>query len=79
MWETGTIAVNGKKYKFECKHYEQPSADYGIDGGRISKLAIAEVLGETYRYFYNYDRGLDMDIETPEQAEVLERIKAKFN
>ena len=41
MWETGTITVNGKEYKFECKHYEQPSADYGIDGGRISKLAIA--------------------------------------
>lgn len=35
MWETGTIAVNGKEYKFECKHCEQPSADYGIDGGRI--------------------------------------------
>jgi hypothetical protein len=36
-----------------AKVFEEDSAEYGIQGGNISKLSIPGV--------YNFDRGLDMD------------------
>lgn len=55
----------------DVKCYLEPS-EYGIDGGKISKLSIvssqtdpiAEAMRrphETSRILYNYDRGLDVD------------------
>ena len=42
MWKQGTIwATDGKVgYDYWVKHYEEPSEEFGIDGGRISKLLI---------------------------------------
>ena len=79
MWSEGIIAspTTGNKYKYWCKHYEEGSETYGIDGGRISKLTIRK-LGET-RDLYNYDRGLDVDCQNDEVRAVYEIVIAKYN
>ena len=61
MWREGTIGIpNGDGTKTIChywvKHYEEGS-QFGINGGRISKLAI-KVEG---RITCNYDRGWDIE------------------
>ena len=51
MWTRGTIG----EYKYWIKHYEEGS-EYGINGGRISKIEIRRN-GKT---IVNYDRGWDI-------------------
>ena len=60
MWSEGIIAcpATGGKYKYWVKHYEEGS-QFGIDGGKISKLTIRKV-GES-RDLCNYDRGWDVE------------------
>ena len=55
MWKEGTILIGGKGYRYWVKHYEEGS-QFGIDGGRISKLMIKRG-GEIV---CNYDRGWDI-------------------
>jgi hypothetical protein len=52
MWSKGEISG----YKYEVKHYGEGS-HYGIDEGKVSKLAIYK----DGKWVYNYDRGLDFD------------------
>ena len=40
MWAEGSIKVGDSIFHYWVKHYEEPSEDYGIDGGRISKLML---------------------------------------
>ena len=45
MWSEGTIGIpkgNGgyKSVKYWLKSFEEPSEDYGINGGMISKRAL---------------------------------------
>ena len=45
MWKEGIIGIptkNGeyKKVKYWVKHFDEPSEDYGINGGKISKLSL---------------------------------------
>lgn len=60
MWSEGTIGIPDAKDKgkytvchYWVKHYEEPSEEYGIGGGRISKLMI-KINGTVTA---NYDRG----------------------
>lgn len=39
MWAEGSIKIENSIFHYWVKHYEEPSEDYGIDGGRISKLS----------------------------------------
>ena len=55
MWREGTIINNKKGYRYWVKHFDEGS-QFGIDGGRISKLMIRRS-GETV---CNYDRGWDI-------------------
>lgn len=67
LWITGKY----KSYRFEAKVYDQPS-DYGINGGRISKLLV----NDGTRTIFNYDRGLDIDSPIGyELAKLLEELK----
>ena len=59
MWEKGTLLIEGTSVKYWVKHYEQPSEEYGIDGGRISKMEL-RVNGKVT---LNYDRGWDIEPE----------------
>jgi hypothetical protein len=78
MWSEGIIAspTTGGKYKYWVKHYEEGS-EYGIDGGKVSKLTIRKV-GES-RDLYNFDRGMDVDCANDEVRTVLNIILAKYN
>ena len=69
MWSEGIIAcpATGRKYKYWVKHFEEGS-EFGIDGGRVSKLTIRK-LDET-RDLCNYDRGWDV--------EPIEEVKAAY-
>ena len=55
MWKEGTIRIGGKGYRYWVKHFDEGS-QFGIDGGRISKLMIKRS-GEIV---CNYDRGWDI-------------------
>ena len=55
MWKEGSILIGGKGSRYWVKHYEEGS-QFGIDGGRISKLMIKRG-GEIV---CNYDRGWDI-------------------
>ena len=39
-WTVGTATCDGIEYKFNVKHYDEPS-EYAIRGGRVSKLWLA--------------------------------------
>ena len=70
MWSSGTIWMNEGKtgYDYQVKHYDEPSEDFGIDGGRISKLHIkrhGENWGNT---LVSYERGWDR--HCPDEYEI---------
>ena len=55
MWKEGSLRLGGDIFHYRMKQYEEGS-QFGIDGGRISKL-MHKRSGEIV---YNYDRGLDV-------------------
>ena len=66
MWSEGTIGIPDAKDKgkytvchYWVKHYEEPSEEYGIGGGKISKLMI-KISGTVTAH---YDRGWDIEPE----------------
>ena len=80
MWTQGTIGVkdsNGRMVSvtFWVKQYEEPSEEYGISGGRISKL----MLKQDGRVVYNYDRGVDFEPQTPEAETALAILIHEYN
>lgn len=45
MWKEGTFGIpkkdgRYKSVKYWVKYFEEPSEDYGINGGKISKLSL---------------------------------------
>ncbi len=65
MWTEGSLKVGKSIFHYSVKHFDEPSEEYGIEGGRISKLTLKRN-GECV---YNYDRGddiapVDEDTET---------------
>lgn len=61
-WNEGTIGIPVKDGGMKVAHYwvkafEEPSGDYGINGGKISKLSI-KIDGV---WKANYDRGWDIE------------------
>lgn len=80
MWTQGTIAVkdeNGRmvSISYWIKHYEEPSEEYGISGGRISKL----MLKQNGRVVYNYDRGEDIEPQSAEAETALAILLHEYN
>ena len=55
IWLSGDVDINGKGYHFNAKVYQEPS-EYGINGGKVSKLCI----GDDEKCILNYDRGWDI-------------------
>ena len=56
MWKEGSILIGGKGYRYWVKQFDEGS-QYGIDGGRISKLMI-KVDGKVTAH---YERGWDVE------------------
>ena len=59
-WTTGDAYCGGIKFRFNVKHYAEPS-DYGIGGGRASKLWLALIPNGDGRaaWLLSYQRGWD--------------------
>ena len=55
MWKESSIKVNGEVFHYWMKQYDKGS-EWGIDGGRISKLMFKR---DGY-IVCNYDRGWDI-------------------
>ena len=80
MWKQGAIGVkdsNGRmvSVSYWIKHYEEPSEEYGISGGRISKL----MLKQDGRVVYNYDRGENIEPQTREAETALAILLHEYN
>ena len=74
MWKEGTILISGKGYRYWVKNYEEGS-QFGIDGGRISKLMIKRG-GEIV---CNYDRGWDVEAVDEDTEFALAILLKDFN
>ena len=76
MWHKGYITINGIRYFWEAKVYDEPS-ELGINDGRISKLII---IRESYglEIQASYCRGWDLEPTTPEAKQVLDIIMGRF-
>ncbi len=70
MWHSGNM--NG--FRYQVKAFDKGS-QFGINGGRISKLWISKD-GKTYA---NYDRSWDMVPTDPAAIEVYESIVDALN
>lgn len=80
MWHEGTIGVltgDGKylAIHYWVKHFEEPSEEYGIDGGRISKLSLKQAGA----WVANYDRGWDMEPATEAAKAALAILMHEYN
>ena len=64
MWKESSIKVNGEVFHYWMKQYDKGS-EWGIDGGRISKLMFKR---DGY-IVCNYDRGWDVE-PTCKEAEM---------
>lgn len=70
MWSQG----NDSEYKFYIKHFDKPS-EFGINGGRISKLWM-ERDGITV---CSYDRGWDIEPIDDETRHAYEMLLERYN
>ena len=75
MWAEGSIKIENSIFHYWVKHYEEPSEDYGIDGGRISKLTLKR----NGKIAYNYDRGLDIEPVDEETEMALAILMKEYN
>lgn len=69
MWKEGSIKVNSSIFHYWMKQFDEGS-EWGIDGGRISKLMIKRG-GEI---ICNYDRGWDIKPSDPDAHLAMEII-----
>ena len=74
MYPHGTIQIENETYTYDAKHFDAPS-EYGIEGGRISKLGIRK----GREVVLNYDRGWVIEPETEGAQLALLAICQKLN
>jgi hypothetical protein len=74
MWKEGVILINHRGYRYWVKHFEEGS-QYGIDGGRISKIMIKRG-GEIV---CNYDRGWDVQPVDEDTEKALAILLYDYN
>lgn len=74
MWSKGSIEIDGTKVQYWVKYFDEGS-EFGIDGGKISKLEC-RVDGKT---ILNYDRGWDMKPETELAQQAYAILIDEFN
>lgn len=76
MWKQGRMTINGVEFKWQVKCYDNPSAEYGMEGAqRISKLWVLQIGGKEVA---NYDRGWDVKPESAEAIQVVDQLKAIY-
>ena len=75
MWKKGSIKIGNQIFTYYAKVYGEPSEDYGIEGGKVSKLEIR--LGDFP--VARYDRGWDIESETEAAQMAVAAILHNFN
>ena len=87
LLESMTVQMDGRWLRGTIDGYEffalvfQTGSKYGINEGRISKLAVRrklESLTDVSRYIINYDRGWDIEPETEEHKLILDTLVEYF-
>jgi len=74
LWKEGTLRVYGSSFRYWAKVYDEGS-EWGIEGGRVSKLEIKRD-GETV---CNYDRGWDIEPVDADTQLAMEIILHEYN
>lgn len=69
MWKEGTLKIHDSVFHYWMKQYGEGS-QFGIDGGRISKL----MLKRNGKIVCNYDRGWDVEPSDPDTQLALELL-----
>ena len=76
-WTFGKLG----EYRFEVKHYREPSEEYGLDFdgrcGRISKLSVERAY--SYTTVCHYDRGWDVLPRSDADQDACAAIIRRFN
>ncbi len=80
MYSNGTMEIKVKggntvKVEYFVKHYEEPSEEFGLDGGRISKLSL-RIREE---WVTNYDREWDIKPNCEAAEKALSILVKKYN
>jgi hypothetical protein len=75
MWEKESLLIEGTVVKYWVKHYPEPSKDYGIDGGRISKMELRV----DDKVTLHYGRGWDMEPEDGASQLAYSFLLKKYN
>lgn len=81
-WSEGEIRIPAKDssryvdFKYQMKHFEEPS-EFGIDGGRVSKLFLRET--KSGEIACNYDRGWDIEPTSTEAETAYKILIMKYN
>lgn len=75
MWTEGRIKAGNSTFTYWAKHFDEASEEYGINGGRISKLTIKR----DGRIVYNYDRGLDIEPADKDTDKALATLIRQYN
>lgn len=82
MWKQGYITIDGHTFRWEAKVYEQGSV-FGIDNGRISKLWLAEYVGDPTssrcKEAACYERGWEHRPDTPQAQAAVKQLIEKYN
>ena len=74
LWKEGVLRVMGSNYHYWAKVYDTGS-EWGIDGGRVSKL----MLKRDGEIVCNYDRGWDIQPSDPGTQLAMEILLHEYN
>ena len=80
FWREGSFELNGSQFRWQAKVYPNGS-EFGIDGGRVSKLWVAQLPPGEVRYWQEvayYDRGWCTQPLTPEANQAVAQVLEKF-
>lgn len=75
MIEHSTLTINNTTFEYSIKAYEEPSEEFGLNGGKISKLTIKR----DNKFVYNYDREPDIEPVDAATVEALNTLIRKYN
>ena len=76
LYKDGRLQIAGGTFYFRMKRYDVGS-QFGINGGRISKLTIRNE--RTNKEVVNYDRGWDIKPTTKSAQAALDWVLSNFN
>lgn len=75
MYKKGSLKIRKSNFHYWAKQFEEPSNEYGINGGKVSKL----MLKRDGEIAYNYDRGIDIAPADEDTETALAIIMKEYN